>query len=94
MSAVGITENVKGDNKKFEVWYNSREVVYIIQAPSMDVKNMWVSEIRKVLTGQLEACRGTHTHTPFPKHIDRLSVRQSVQHTEGGFPVSLEWSCG
>ena len=42
-----------------------------IQAPSMDVKNMWVSEIRKVLTGQLEACRGivqsysihTHTHT-------------------------------
>ncbi|KAL7396366.1 hypothetical protein ABVT39_004799 [Epinephelus coioides] len=58
MSAVGITENVKGDIKKFEVWYNGREEVYIIQAPSMDVKNMWVSEIRKVLTGQLEACRG------------------------------------
>ncbi|XP_056235366.1 guanine nucleotide exchange factor DBS isoform X1 [Seriola aureovittata] len=57
MSAVGITENVKGDSKKFEVWYNGREEVYIIQAPSMDVKNMWVSEIRKVLTGQLEACR-------------------------------------
>uniref|UniRef100_A0A8C8GHX0 MCF.2 cell line derived transforming sequence-like 2 n=1 Tax=Oncorhynchus tshawytscha TaxID=74940 RepID=A0A8C8GHX0_ONCTS len=78
MSAVGITENVKGDIKKFEVWYNGREEVYIIQAPSMDVKNMWVSEIRKVLTGQLEACRGiqcsthshththTHTHTPLP----------------------------
>lgn len=33
------------------------------QAPSMDVKNMWVSEIRKVLTGQLEACRGTATRT-------------------------------
>uniref|UniRef100_A0A8C9VY04 MCF.2 cell line derived transforming sequence-like 2 n=1 Tax=Scleropages formosus TaxID=113540 RepID=A0A8C9VY04_SCLFO len=59
MSAVGITENVKGDLKKFEVWYNGREEVYIIQASSMDVKNMWVSEIRKVLTGQLEACRGT-----------------------------------
>ncbi|XP_036371660.1 guanine nucleotide exchange factor DBS isoform X3 [Megalops cyprinoides] len=57
MSAVGITENVKGDVKKFEVWYNGREEVYIIQASSMDVKNMWVSEIRKVLTGQLEACR-------------------------------------
>ncbi|XP_018612838.1 guanine nucleotide exchange factor DBS isoform X6 [Scleropages formosus] len=57
MSAVGITENVKGDLKKFEVWYNGREEVYIIQASSMDVKNMWVSEIRKVLTGQLEACR-------------------------------------
>ncbi|KAJ0065615.1 hypothetical protein NL108_013740, partial [Boleophthalmus pectinirostris] len=58
MSSVGITENVKGDMKKFEVWFNGREEVYIIQAPSMDVKNMWVSEIRKVLQGQLEACRG------------------------------------
>uniref|UniRef100_A0A3B4Y5X7 MCF.2 cell line derived transforming sequence-like 2 n=1 Tax=Seriola lalandi dorsalis TaxID=1841481 RepID=A0A3B4Y5X7_SERLL len=68
MSAVGITENVKGDSKKFEVWYNGREEVYIIQAPSMDVKNMWVSEIRKVLTGQLEACRGRHTHTHTHTH--------------------------
>ncbi|KAJ8409457.1 hypothetical protein AAFF_G00228580 [Aldrovandia affinis] len=57
MSAVGITENVKGDVKKFEVWYNGREEVYIIQALSMEVKNSWVTEIRKVLTGQLEACR-------------------------------------
>ncbi|XP_018586685.2 guanine nucleotide exchange factor DBS-like isoform X2 [Scleropages formosus] len=57
MSEVGITENVKGDNRKFEVWYNGREEVYIIQAPSADVKNMWVSEMRKVLTEQLEACR-------------------------------------
>lgn len=31
MSAVGITENAKGDNKKFEVWCNSREEVYIVQ---------------------------------------------------------------
>ncbi|XP_044525501.1 guanine nucleotide exchange factor DBS-like [Gracilinanus agilis] len=57
MSMVGITENVKGDNKKFEIWYNGREEVYIIQASSVELKNLWVSEIRKVLTGQLEACR-------------------------------------
>lgn len=31
MGAVGITENVKGDAKKFEIWYNGREEVYIIQ---------------------------------------------------------------
>lgn len=31
MSAVGITENVKGDVKKFEIWYSGREEVYIIQ---------------------------------------------------------------
>uniref|UniRef100_A0A8C5M2H6 MCF.2 cell line derived transforming sequence-like 2 n=1 Tax=Leptobrachium leishanense TaxID=445787 RepID=A0A8C5M2H6_9ANUR len=57
MSSVGITENVKGDNKKFEVWYNGREEVYIIQASTVELKSLWVSEIRKVLTGQLEACR-------------------------------------
>uniref|UniRef100_A0A8D0EHH6 MCF.2 cell line derived transforming sequence-like 2 n=1 Tax=Salvator merianae TaxID=96440 RepID=A0A8D0EHH6_SALMN len=34
MSTVGITENVKGDNKKFEIWYNGREEVYIIQVLS------------------------------------------------------------
>ncbi|XP_059198732.1 guanine nucleotide exchange factor DBS [Centropristis striata] len=59
MSAVGITENAKGDNKKFEVWCNSREEVYIVQAPTAEVKTTWVNEIRKVLTTQLEACRGT-----------------------------------
>ncbi|XP_072474451.1 probable guanine nucleotide exchange factor MCF2L2 isoform X2 [Notamacropus eugenii] len=57
MGMVGITENVKGDSKKFEIWYNGREEVYIIQASSVELKNLWVSEIRKVLTGQLEACR-------------------------------------
>lgn len=31
MTAVGITENVKGDSKKFEIWYNAREEVYIVQ---------------------------------------------------------------
>ncbi|XP_029989117.1 guanine nucleotide exchange factor DBS isoform X4 [Sphaeramia orbicularis] len=76
MSAVGITENVKGDSKKFEVWYNGREEVYIIQAPSMDVKNMWVSEIRKVLTGQLEACReASQLHQKFSDNIYGAPIR-------------------
>ncbi|XP_016327042.1 guanine nucleotide exchange factor DBS-like isoform X2 [Sinocyclocheilus anshuiensis] len=57
MSAVGITENAKGDNKKFEIWCNSREEVYIVQAPTPEIKTAWVNEIRKVLTGQLKAYR-------------------------------------
>ncbi|CAL9690013.1 unnamed protein product [Knipowitschia caucasica] len=57
MSAIGFTENAKGDNKKFEIWSNFREEVYIVQAPSAEVKTVWVNEIRKVLTTQLEACR-------------------------------------
>ncbi|XP_069323894.1 guanine nucleotide exchange factor DBS isoform X2 [Eulemur rufifrons] len=62
MTAVGITENVKGDAKKFEIWYNSREEVYIIQAPTPEIKAAWVGEIRKVLTGQLQACREASQH--------------------------------
>ncbi|XP_053285932.1 guanine nucleotide exchange factor DBS isoform X3 [Pleuronectes platessa] len=90
MSAVGITENVKGDIKKFEVWYNGREEVYIIQAPSMDVKNMWVSEIRKVLTGQLEACREASQlniyGVPMSRSVRKLALRQSDSSSpESGF---------
>ncbi|XP_034145619.1 guanine nucleotide exchange factor DBS isoform X4 [Esox lucius] len=57
MSAVGITESAKGDNKKFEIWCNSREEVFIVQAATPDIKTSWVNEIRKVLTGQLNAYR-------------------------------------
>ncbi|XP_062252328.1 guanine nucleotide exchange factor DBS isoform X6 [Platichthys flesus] len=89
MSAVGITENVKGDSKKFEVWYNGREEVYIIQAPSMDVKNMWVSEIRKVLTGQLEACREASQLNIYGvpmRSVRKLALRQSDSSSpESGF---------
>ncbi|XP_075335443.1 guanine nucleotide exchange factor DBS isoform X6 [Odontesthes bonariensis] len=64
MQAVGITENAKGDNKKFEIWCNSREEVYIVQAPTTEVKTTWVNEIRKVLTTQLQACRASQQRAP------------------------------
>lgn len=38
MSVVGITENVKGDSKKFEIWCNSREEVYIVQVSAYNKK--------------------------------------------------------
>ncbi|XP_019904223.1 proto-oncogene DBL isoform X4 [Esox lucius] len=52
MSAVGITENVKGDVKKFELWYSGREEVYVVQAPTFQIKIAWLKEIRKILTNQ------------------------------------------
>ncbi|XP_028323256.1 proto-oncogene DBL isoform X1 [Gouania willdenowi] len=52
MSSVGFTENVKGDVKKFEIWYSGREVVYIVQAPTVEVKVSWLTEIRKILSNQ------------------------------------------
>lgn len=36
MSAVGITENAKGDNKKFEIWCNSRDEVFIVQVSTLN----------------------------------------------------------
>uniref|UniRef100_G3THX8 MCF.2 cell line derived transforming sequence n=1 Tax=Loxodonta africana TaxID=9785 RepID=G3THX8_LOXAF len=54
MDEVGITEYVKGDNRKFEICYSRKEEVYIIQAPNTDVKMSWVKEIRAVLLKQQE----------------------------------------
>uniref|UniRef100_A0A8C2Q6G0 MCF.2 cell line derived transforming sequence a n=1 Tax=Cyprinus carpio TaxID=7962 RepID=A0A8C2Q6G0_CYPCA len=61
MSAVGITENVKGDVKKFEIWYSGREEVYVIQAPTVEVKIAWLNEIRKILTNQQKHLKGLNT---------------------------------
>ncbi|XP_059587164.1 probable guanine nucleotide exchange factor MCF2L2 isoform X2 [Alligator mississippiensis] len=103
MSTVGITENVKGDNKKFEIWYNGREEVYIIQASSVELKNIWVSEIRKVLTGQLEACREASQlhqritesvyHAPMnSSNISRFSRKSSSLYENKSETSSLEMS--
>ncbi|XP_048834608.1 guanine nucleotide exchange factor DBS-like isoform X4 [Brienomyrus brachyistius] len=74
MSAVGITENVKGDSKKFEIWSNSREEVYIAQAPTADIKTAWVNEIRKVLTGQLKACKDASQQRSPEQLLQSLAV--------------------
>uniref|UniRef100_A0A8C1Q9S6 MCF.2 cell line derived transforming sequence b n=1 Tax=Cyprinus carpio TaxID=7962 RepID=A0A8C1Q9S6_CYPCA len=65
MSAVGITENVKGDVKKFEIWYNGKEEVYVVQASTVDVKTAWLTEIRKILHNQQKIDKGSYTAFPF-----------------------------
>ncbi|XP_029306430.1 guanine nucleotide exchange factor DBS isoform X6 [Cottoperca gobio] len=77
MSAVGFTENAKGDNKKFEIWCNSRDEVFIVQAPTPEVKTTWVNEIRKVLTQQLKACRDASQQ----KSSDSISPSPSSNNT-------------
>ena len=42
MSQVGLTETVKGDPKKFEVWLPGRAEVYTILATSVDDRETWV----------------------------------------------------
>uniref|UniRef100_A0A4W6EBT5 MCF.2 cell line derived transforming sequence n=1 Tax=Lates calcarifer TaxID=8187 RepID=A0A4W6EBT5_LATCA len=54
MTAVGITENVKGDVKKFEIWYSGREEVYVVQAPTLEVKTHKTNNERE--QGQAPLC--------------------------------------
>jgi len=43
MNAVGITENVKGDHRKFEIWYSGREEVYVVQVCSFENRDICMS---------------------------------------------------
>lgn len=37
MDEVGITEHVKGDNRKFEIWYGGKEEIYIVQVGHLKI---------------------------------------------------------
>lgn len=58
MSQIGLTESVKGDMRKFEIWLQGRQEVYTIQAATAEQKQTWVNEIKKVLLNQLEELKG------------------------------------
>ncbi|KAL2094700.1 hypothetical protein ACEWY4_009419 [Coilia grayii] len=86
MNAVGITETIKGDSKKFELWYSGREEVYLIQAPSVEVKVAWLTEIRKILTNQRLAQDEGHTCVVSEGVVDSKLQGASVssEETESG----------
>ncbi|XP_075168525.1 guanine nucleotide exchange factor DBS isoform X5 [Haematobia irritans] len=58
MSQIGLTESVRGDTKRFEVWLQGRQEVHTLQAPTLEIKNKWVADIKKVLLTQLEELKG------------------------------------
>ncbi|XP_055702828.1 guanine nucleotide exchange factor DBS isoform X3 [Phlebotomus papatasi] len=58
MSQIGLTESVRGDPRRFEIWLQGRQEVHTIQASTVDIKNKWVAEIKKVLLNQLEELKG------------------------------------
>ncbi|KYN09271.1 Guanine nucleotide exchange factor DBS [Trachymyrmex cornetzi] len=58
MSQIGLTESVKGDARRFEIWLQGRAEVHTIQAPSIDVKQSWVRHIKGVLMSQLAELKG------------------------------------
>uniref|UniRef100_A0A182FIB5 Guanine nucleotide exchange factor DBS n=1 Tax=Anopheles albimanus TaxID=7167 RepID=A0A182FIB5_ANOAL len=58
MSQIGLTESVRGDLRRFEVWLQGRQEVHTIQAGTIEIKNKWVTEIKRVLLNQLEELKG------------------------------------
>uniref|UniRef100_A0A8C2YLV6 MCF.2 cell line derived transforming sequence n=1 Tax=Chinchilla lanigera TaxID=34839 RepID=A0A8C2YLV6_CHILA len=79
MDEVGITEYVKGDNRKFEIWYGGKEEVYIVQAPNVDVKMSWLKEIRNILLKQQELMTGKFKYMQQDQltEPDQLSPQQN-----------------
>ncbi|XP_052854722.1 uncharacterized protein LOC128263675 isoform X2 [Drosophila gunungcola] len=58
MSQIGLTESLRGEAKRFEVWFQGRQEVYTLQATTVDIKQKWVSEIKRLLLNQLEELKG------------------------------------
>lgn len=53
MSQIGLTETVRSDTRRFEVWLQGRSEVHTFQAATIEIKGKWVSEIKRVLMNQL-----------------------------------------
>lgn len=58
MSQIGLTESVKGDARRFEIWLQGRAEVHTIQASTVDIKQSWVRQIKGVLMSQLAELKG------------------------------------
>eukprot|EP00795_Rhopilema_esculentum_P016729 gene16729-8182_t len=57
MCDLGLTEKVKENPCKFEVWLQGRNEVYVLQAGTKETKDSWVAEIRKLLVEQLNSVK-------------------------------------
>ncbi|CAG09815.1 unnamed protein product, partial [Tetraodon nigroviridis] len=79
MTAVGITENVKGDQKKFEIWYSGREEVYVVQGRAAIQRG---TQGLPATAGLSPAVNQRLSLPAFPNKQQRVSV--SSEDTESG----------
>lgn len=80
LSEVGLTEALKGSgaSKKFEIWVNGRQKVFLLQAENIDTKEMWVREIKKLLLEQLESIRASKSQTIAACGVGASSLSSAV----------------
>ncbi|XP_041975646.1 guanine nucleotide exchange factor DBS-like isoform X3 [Aricia agestis] len=85
MSQIGLTESVKGDVRKFEVWRQGRSEVHTLTAPSADVKRVWVERIKRVLLDQLKELKGERVRQYAANH--KALIQANSWDSSGGPPV-------
>lgn len=91
-SQIGLTENMPGtkeDSRKFELWLHGRTQVHILQAPSVEVKNKWVKEIKKVLFQQFEHLKDENMKQYSDKILSLNGIISSTRHPT--VVSSLSW---
>ncbi|XP_014215398.1 guanine nucleotide exchange factor DBS-like isoform X2 [Copidosoma floridanum] len=76
-SQIGLTESVKGDTRRFEIWLQGRSEVHTIQASSIDVKHAWVRQIKAVLMSQLAELKGKQ-NTALLSKTGHKPLRQTI----------------
>lgn len=80
MSQIGLTESVKGDAKRFEIWLQGRAEVHTIQAPCIDVKQSWVRQIKGVLMSQLAELKGKQNSVLGKSNHKYVIIVKYLQH--------------
>ncbi|XP_072946179.1 guanine nucleotide exchange factor DBS-like isoform X2 [Epargyreus clarus] len=97
MSQIGLTESVKGDPRKFEVWRQGRAEVHTITAPTVDVKRAWVERIKRVLLDQLKELKGERVRQYGAQHhrtlIQASSWELGPAEARAGPPAARAASC-
>ena len=74
---LGMTEQVKGDPRKFEFWLPGRTEVFVFQAIDAEAKDTWILEMRKLLFSQLQ--RSKENATPKVNVQEKRLSKEELQ---------------
>nr|XP_018672660.1 guanine nucleotide exchange factor DBS-like isoform X1 [Ciona intestinalis] len=78
MGSAGMSDTIKSDARKFEIWSEGREHVYTLQAPTLTTKQEWVRDLKKVLSSQ--------TKVPFTSAIDITNTQHGIMKRKSSCP--------
>lgn len=94
MSQIGLTESVKGDPRRFEVWLQGRAEVHTLTAPSVATKQAWVARIKRLLLHQLQELKGERVRQYGTGQHHRPLCQASSWDVAGGIMPTTNGSLG